>query len=871
MTVQALHHSAASAPCQGTACPDAEHAQWLAARRSSPERLEVYRQALIQEAQLQFLIVIVGTAEQAEATRVSLADQHYPGFTVQTLASAADDLASWQAAMAASDAQWSLRLAAGDWLEPEALLRLAERILVSGAIQACYCDEDHFTDEGLFRPIFKPGFNLDLLRSYPYTGSLLALSREALLAATTSVPDPGAALVQDLVLQVVERHGVTAIAHLPEVFHHARQAFPQWLQQCQPEATHGIVRAHLERLGLQAEITSGALPCVSRIRYFSDGQPLVSILIEAQGPLDELGRCLESILGGTAYPRYEILIGRPVGVTAEIGQWLLELTAFGLPQLRVVPIETPMSLAEAALGDYLLWLNAGCLSIEPSWLEELVNQARRPEVGVVGAKLVDREGKIAMSGLVLGLRGGASSLFLGESDEQAGYLLRQQVVQNFSAVSGRCLLVRTEVFKAIDDCGSFATQAFADVEFCLRVGRAGYLVVWTPHARLGWESQQCFAPASLVAAEQRLYQEWLPSLGDDPAYNPNLALDLADFVVETDPDNLWRPLSWRPLPVVQALPGDQWGCGHYRVIQPLLAMQSALQVDGTIQGHYLSPANQGRIQADSIIVQRQLSEAQIGELQTLKRFTSSFLVYDLDDLLGNIPLKSVHREEFPRSQIARSLRSALAIVDRLTVSTEPLAEAMRGLSSDIRVVPNRLPIGWWRGVQGGRCEGRPRVGWAGGLSHAGDLQVVVDVMRALAAEVDWVFLGMSPPGAPPHEFHRGVDIEAYPAKLASLDLDVAIAPLEINAFNQCKSNLKLLELGACGFPVVATDIEPYRCGLPVTLVRNKYKDWLDAIRDHLSDRKGAYAQGQRLRQAIHQHWMLDGDNLLAWKAAWLPA
>ncbi|MEH3023242.1 MAG: hypothetical protein PGN19_10970 [Pseudomonas oryzihabitans] len=846
------------------------HAQWLADRRSGPARLEIYRQALIQDAQLHFLVVIVGTSAEAGATLASLDEQHYRHFSTTVLPASADELAGWQAAVAGSDANWSLKLPAGDRLEPETLLRLAERILVTEGLHACYCDQDHLADSGLDCPIFRPAFNLDLLRSYPYTGSLLALSREALLASTASVAAPGVALVQDLLLQVVERQGITAIGHLAEVFHHSRQTFPDWLQQCEPAATHGIVRAHLARLGMPAEVSAGALPCVSRIQYQGDHQPLVSILIEARGPLEELGRCLESILGDTAYPRYEILVGRPADVAADIGLWLDELMTLGLAQLRVIPCDGAQALASAAEGEYLLWLSAGCLSIKASWLDELVNQARRPEVGVVGAKLLDREGRVAMAGLVLGLRGPASSLFLGEPDDRAGYLYRQQVVQNVSAVSGRCLLVRAEIFHAVPDCGSFVTEPLADVAFCLQVGRAGYLVVWTPHARLGWESEQGVEVSAWLDAEARLLDQWLPVLANDPAYNPNLALDKADFAVEVEPDNLWRPLSWRPLPVIQVLPGDRWGCGHYRLIQPQRAMDAALLIDSNVQFRYLRLVNQERVQADSIIVQRQLGDPQIEEMQAIKRHTSSFLVYDLDDLLGNLPLKSIHRELFQPSQVARALRNGLAIADRVTVSTEPLAEAMRGFNADIRVVPNRLPVGWWGGLQGGRREGRPRVGWAGGSSHTGDLQVVVDVMKALADEVEWVFLGMSPPGAPPHEFHPGVEIEAFPAKVASLDLDLAIAPLEINPFNECKSNLRLLELGACGFPIVATNIEPYRCGLPVSLVRNKYKDWLDAIREHLADREGAQRLGAELRAAIQRDWMLEGDNLLAWRAAWLP-
>ena len=158
---------------------------------------------------------------------------------------------------------------------------------------------------------------------------------------------------------------------------------------------------------------------------------------------------------------------------------------------------------------------------------------------------------------------------------------------------------------------------------------------------------------------------------------------------------------------------------------------------------------------------------------------------------------------------------------------------MHGLHRDTRVVENRLPLPWWRDRQGQRRQGkRPRVGWGGGGGHQGDLEMIEEVIKALATEVEWVFFGMCPESLQPyvHEFHPGVPIDLYPAKLAGLNLDLALAPLEDNLFNQCKSNLRLLEYGACGFPVVCSDVRPYQGSLPVTRVRPRYRDWVEAIR-----------------------------------------
>ncbi|WP_141696441.1 glycosyltransferase family protein, partial [Xanthomonas cerealis] len=163
-------------------------------------------------------------------------------------------------------------------------------------------------------------------------------------------------------------------------------------------------------------------------------------------------------------------------------------------------------------------------------------------------------------------------------------------------------------------------------------------------------------------------------------------------------------------------------------------------------------------------------------------------------------------------------------------------------------------------------------GWAGGASHTGDLELIADVVQALAGEVHWVFMGMCPERLRPHvaEVHPGVDFERYPQALAALRLDLALAPLEDNLFNRCKSNLRLLEYGACGYPVIASDLPPYQGGLPATLVKHRFRDWVNAIRQHLADADASAAAGSALHAAVRRDWMLQGANLQAWHAAWLP-
>ena len=110
----------------------------------------------------------------------------------------------------------------------------------------------------------------------------------------------------------------------------------------------------------------------------------------------------------------------------------------------------------------------------------------------------------------------------------------------------------------------------------------------------------------------------------------------------------------------------------------------------------------------------------------------------------------------------------------------------------------------------------------------------------------------------------------YPQKLASLDLDVAIAPLENNQFNDCKSNLRLLEYGICGYPVICSNSRAFsESNLPVTIVKNKYKNWIDAIRGHINDRQYLFSAGLKLKNSVSQDWLLDENQLTYWKSAWL--
>jgi glycosyltransferase involved in cell wall biosynthesis len=251
------------------------------------------------------------------------------------------------------------------------------------------------------------------------------------------------------------------------------------------------------------------------------------------------------------------------------------------------------------------------------------------------------------------------------------------------------------------------------------------------------------------------------------------------------------------------------------------------------------------------------------------------VVFLLDDLLHDLPEKSSQYKPLKAAyRDARSrLRKVLSYCDRLIVSTEPLRELCQDMIDDIVVVANRLERDKWTNLTSQRGVGKkPRVGWAGAQQHQGDLELIAEVVKETAEEVDWIFFGMCPDDIKPYiaEEHRFVPIEDYPAKLASLNLDLAIAPLEQHDFNRAKSNLRLLEYGAMGWPVICSDIYPYQTNdAPDIRVQNEKTEWVSAIRQILADPDALEKSGHELRQWVREHYILE-DHLNEWLEALKP-
>jgi GT2 family glycosyltransferase len=788
---------------------------------------------------------------------------------------------------------------AGDQLAPHALFSIADAFFRHSEWSAIYSDEDRIDFQDVRSgPHFKPDFNLDLLRSMPYIGGLLAVRRETFEELGGFDARWDGTEEYDLALRLAEHPSTEGFGHIADILYHRLTVSGRSKRPVEALCAEmpAVVQAHLDRLGCAATAETGAQPHFCRVRYRHEGpEPLVSIIVPTKNQLAFLRRCIESVLQKTAYQNYELIVVDNGSTEPDACEYLRKIEdQFDSIGSRVRVMRHPgvfnfsamnnRAVREAALGEYICLLNNDTAPLDGAWLAEMMSLARRPDVGAVGAKLLYPDGRIQHGGVILGVGGGAPAEhpYNGEPGTAFGYWGRLQVVQNLSAVTGACLITRRSVYEQVGglDEETFAV-AYNDVDYCLKVGKAGYRVVWTPFARLLHETSaslrsdlECKAVEEKNARFARemlaMYRRWMPRIAFDPAYNRNLSSLGLSFAVETEGAPSWDP-EFRPRPRVLVYPADREGCGEYRIIAPCRALLGSGFVHCYETMRLFSPAEVARMAPDSIVFQRQLEWRQIDVIERIKNTSTTFRVFELDDLITNLPLKSIHRKAMP-PDVGDRLKKALSLCCRLVVSTESLARKYGKLCCETVVLPNRLEKRRWLGLTPKRRRaGKPRVGWAGAVGHFGDLMLIDSVIEATAKDVDWVFFGMCPDRFKPYiaEFHEWVPLQDYAGKLASLDLDVAVAPLEHNPFNEAKSNLRLLEYGVLGYPVICTNILPYQCDLPVVRVANRHHAWVKAIRDMVADREACEVAGQGLREAVLKDWLLE-DHLDEWRKAWLP-
>ena len=434
-----------------------------------------------------------------------------------------------------------------DTLAPHALAWVVEALNRNPEIDLAYSDEDKLNLRGQrYEPFFKPDWSPDLLRSTNYICHFLVVRKALLDRIGGFDSDCDGSQDYDLILRATEAASV--IEHIPRVLYHWR-AIPGSTAASLDNKTYAIEAAkralerHCARTAPGARVEPGLVTGWWRVRYPIPEGTRVSIIIPSGGKAGALRTNLDSIFEKTTYRQFEIVIAdNSKGNTIEklVGEYIRAGRPVRYIDWRNQPFNfSAINNAAARQCDspVLLFLNDDTSVIAPDWLEAMLELAMRPEVGVVGAKLLYPDGRIQHAGVVMGMYDNCGHAFTGLDGTTPHYFAFSHIIRNVSAVTGACLMVRAQLFWEV---GGFDEQTFAvafnDVDLCLKIGARGYRVLFTPYALLyHFESLSKTSKDLVPDSEEVLAMrtKWGSVIQADPYYNPNLTRNKADYSLRT--------------------------------------------------------------------------------------------------------------------------------------------------------------------------------------------------------------------------------------------------------------------------------------------------------------------------------------------------
>ena len=431
-----------------------------------------------------------------------------------------------------------------DLLTPDALFEVAS-ILQEKQYPVVYTDEDKIDDATgeLMEPHFKPDINIDLLCSENYICHFLVVRKILIDQIGMLNKEFDGAQDYDFVLRCVEAVGVDNVYHIPKALYHWRKHAQSTASNPESklyafEAGKRAIQAYYDRNGIDAEVEMGSILGFYRTKYALKDEPLISILIPNKDHIDDLNRCITSIENKSTYKNYEFIIIENNSESQETFEFYDELQS-NHKNVKVVYWDGEFNYsainnygAKYANGEYVLLLNNDTEIINPDCLKELVSVCQRKDVGCVGARLLYDDDTIQHAGVIVGLGGVAGHCFVGEPKNSGGYYNRILCLQDYSAVTAACMMVKTAVFKKVHGLSEELKVAFNDVDLCLKIRELGYLVVYNPYAELYHFESKSRGLENTPEKVERFNKEvdtfkarWKDFLKKgDPYYNPNLSL-----------------------------------------------------------------------------------------------------------------------------------------------------------------------------------------------------------------------------------------------------------------------------------------------------------------------------------------------------------
>jgi len=514
---------------------DDPYARWLLEHDTRPaefERLREMARALPHRPTI--ALVVDDAAGDADAALARARAQLYPWArtlaTSSLAANAPDAAARFAAGLAASDDDWIAFVGPRELLAPDAAFEVALGANLQPDAELLYGDRDAIDASGARSgPVCCPDWSPDAFAAAMYTGRLVFFKRAAVVAAGgvgTGFADPR----YDLALRVSERG--TPVAHRPRMLYSERLPLADYRDD-----DARAVQAALERRGEGGRVRPFRGTCAV-VRYALTKPGRVEIVLPTRDLADDLRRCLESVFARSTYGDFAVTLVDNGSVESDTAALLAAWTKREPLRFKTLRVDEPFNFsrlvnagARASDGPYLLFLNNDTEVLTPDWLEALLEQAQRPPVGAVSCRLLYGDGTVQHAGVVVGLGALAGHVYRFAAPDDPGPGGALFSIRNYSAVTAACLMVRRDAFEAVGGFDEAFAIEFNDVDFCLRLGAAGYRNVYVPHAELVHYESKSRGGADSPAKRRRRLEErtlfterWHSDRFRDPYYNPNLTL-----------------------------------------------------------------------------------------------------------------------------------------------------------------------------------------------------------------------------------------------------------------------------------------------------------------------------------------------------------
>jgi len=473
--------------------------------------------------------------------------------------------------------EWISLLDHDDILPPEALYETLVAAKVAegkaslvrwrqpeGEIEAVYSDEDKISEDLTehFDPHFKPDYNIDLLRTNNYITHLFTVKREIVERVGGFISKYNGAQDFDFIFRCTD--AAKGVAHVPRVLYHWRTSAGSTAENPASkmyayEAGKLAIEDHLKAKGLDGEVSFTRNLGFYRVKYQVKQDELISIIIPNKDQVEMLKKCIAAV-GRSTYANYEVIIVENNSTESEIFSYYEELTGCSyqgensmegkMPNGNRICVATWKDAfnysainnfgTRYAKGSYFVLLNNDVEILSADWLEEMLSHCQREDVAAVGCKLLYPDGTIQHAGVGIGLGGIANSMFVGMDSKFHGYMHRANLQLNYSAVTAACMMVKKSAYEQVGGLEEELTVAYNDIDLCLKFGKAGYRIVYTPYAQGTHYESKTRGYENTLEKQTRLKKEsdyMLKKWKDifeygDPYYNPNFSRKRMDYTIE---------------------------------------------------------------------------------------------------------------------------------------------------------------------------------------------------------------------------------------------------------------------------------------------------------------------------------------------------